>query len=517
MYGPTETTVWSSCAQITDAASEITVGQPVSGTTIEIVDARGRAAGIGVRGEIVISGAGVATGYLDRPELTNERFQNLTLDGQSDRYYRTGDVGWWDAIGQLRIKGRSDRQIKLRGHRIEPGEIESCAQQIPGIQRALVTTHAASARDVRLILHVVARDPQSLDAADLRLRLREWLPEYMVPHQIVVIGAFPLLPNGKIDLRRLAQFAPLVGTGSPSLPPQSHDEVMLQALWEELLGTGKIGRDQDFFALGGDSMLAMRLVTRVRQELQRHCTLANVFQNPTIASLCSVLSEAAPVSSRTLVALQASGTGTPWYCICGLQLYRPLVAKLQLDAPVFATYVPMVDVPDVVALAHEYVMTIRAQQPHGPYQLLGFSLGGVLAYETAQLLQAEGESVQQLVILDSDVPGEITQSPFKAALRSLRSLLHFGRQPLPQVPDYLRAIREYHALPYYGAAIYVEATEAEHSDPGYRWGDLIPLLSVINVPSDHLEMMSERCVTDWAPELRTALAKSPVPLIGNRQ
>jgi thioesterase domain-containing protein/aryl carrier-like protein len=370
---------------------------------------------------------------------------------------------------------------------------------------------------VRLILHVAARDTQTLDGAGLRAHLREWLPDYMVPHQIVVVDAFPQLPNGKIDLRRLAQIAPVVGTGSPSLPPQSHDEEMLQALWEELLGTGKIGRDQDFFALGGDSMLAMRLVTRVRQELQRHCTLANVFQNPTIASLCGVLSEAAPVSSRTLVALQASGTGTPWYCICGLQLYRPLVAKLQLDAPVFATYVPMVNVPDVVALAHEYVMTIRAQQPQGPYRLLGFSLGGVLAYETAQLLQAEGESVQQLVILDSDVPGEITQSPFKVAMKSLRGFLHSGRYSLPPVPDYLRAIREYHAHPYSGAAIYVEATKAEHSDPGYGWADLIPLLTVINVPLDHLEMMSERCVADWAPQLRAALAKSPLPLIGNRQ
>ena len=240
------------------------------------------------------------------------------------------------------------------------------SSSIPGVRRALVTTNTASARDVRLILHVVARDSAEIDAADLRARLREWLPEYMIPHQIVVIDAIPQLPNGKIDFRRLAQLAPHVEAELPSLPPQSHDELMLQALWEELLGTGKIGRDQDFFALGGDSMLAMRLVTRVRQELQRHCTLANVFQNPTIASLCSVLSEAAPVSSRTLVALQTSGTDTPLYCICGVQLYRPLVAQLQLDAPVFATYVPMVEVPDVVALAREYAMTIRAQQPQGP-------------------------------------------------------------------------------------------------------------------------------------------------------
>jgi amino acid adenylation domain-containing protein len=506
MYGPTETTVWSSCTLV-DGEQEITIGTPIAGTVMEILDSRGRPAGIGMQGEIVIGGAGLASGYVNRPELTNARFQFLTLDGDAKRYYHTGDVGSWTAAGQIRIAGRSDRQVKLRGHRIEPGEIEASALRIPGIQRAVVTTHVGSSQDVRLALYVVPRDAAHFDAANVRTQLKTWLPDYMIPQLVIAMESVPQLANGKVDLRRLPQLTPSSAPQSNSLPPQSHDEMILQSLWKELLGIEKIDRDQDFFELGGHSLLAMRLVTRVREELQRHCTLAQVFQNPTIASLSAVLSDAAPLTSRTLVALQTEGDGPPLFCICGVQLYRPLVAHLALDAPVFATYVPMVDTLDVATLAREYLVTIRAQQPQGPYRLLGFSLGGVLAYEIAQQLRADGERIQHLSILDSDVPGEAATSII-GVLKSLRKVLAGSGAANAEMPGYLRAIRAYQPRPYSGNATYVEATAAEHFAPGYDWTDLIPGLEVIAVQSEHIDLMSEKQVAIWAPALKTALEQS---------
>ncbi len=507
MYGPTETTVWSSCARIDDIGQGITIGTPIAGTTIEIVDGWGRPAGIGIQGEIVIGGAGLATQYLGRPELTSERFQNLALDGDRARYYRTGDIGRWTGTGQIRIQGRSDRQVKLRGYRIEPGEIEASALRIPGIRRALVTTHAESLQDVRLALYVVPNGAAAIDPAEIRGQLKAWLPDYMIPQLIVAIDSIPELPNGKVDLRRLAQLAPSAVHDSPALPPQSQDEVILHSLWRELLGIERIDRDQDFFELGGHSLLAMRLVTSVRQELQKHCTLAQVFQNPTIASLCAVLSDTAPLTSRTLVALQTEGDGVPLFCICGVQLYRPLVAQLGSESPVFATFVPMVETLDVSTLAREYLLTIRAQQHAGPYRLMGFSLGGVLAYEIAQQLRAEGEDVLQLIILDSDVPGEAATSPIRGVLQALRRALGSTVEAGAGIPDYVRAIRAYRPAPYPGRAIFVRAMQEDHFEPGYGWEDLIVQLSVIRVQAEHLALMSEERVAEWAPAFRRALVE----------
>lgn len=509
MYGPTESTVWSTCSRVADDATEITIGRPVGGTGIAIVDGQDRAAGIGVHGEILIGGAGLANGYVNRGDLTAERFVTLAVDGNTSRYYRTGDLGCWTAGGELRILGRLDRQLKVRGHRIEPEDIEACASRIPGIARAHVGVTAGNAGDTRLVLYVVgATAPPDPNA--IRAHLRTWLPEYMIPQRIVPLPAIPTLPNGKVDHRRLAQLAAQAGRdATAAAPPQSADEAGLHRIWSELLGVGSIDREQDFFELGGHSLLAMQVVTRVREELQKNCTLAQVFRHPTIASLCRVLDEAPPLTTHTLVPLQEEGEGNPLFCLCGIQLYRPLVRALALDSPVLAAYVPPPPSSSVESLSRDYLALVRSQQPRGPYRLLGFSLGGVLAFEVARQLLSEGDEVEHLVILDSDVPGEDRLSAMKGVLRGVRRVLA-GEDPAARaMPDYLRAIREYRPDRYAGHAIFVEATRAENFSPGYGWPDLIRHLTTLRVDSEHLELMSRQKAGALAAVLMPHLSRKP--------
>jgi thioesterase domain-containing protein len=333
----------------------------------------------------------------------------------------------------------------------------------------------------------------------------------MIPQLVVPVEALPTLPNGKIDQRRLAQLATQVGGGATPVaaPPRAGDEAVLHQIWSELLGIPRIDRDQDFFELGGHSLLAMQVVTRVREELQKNCTLAQVFRHPTLASLCAALGDSAALTSHTLVPLQEEGEGRPLFCLCGIQLYRPLVRELALDNPVFAAYVPVSGPTGVEALAAEYLAVIRSQQPRGPYRLLGFSLGGVLAFEIARQLLAEGEKVEQLVILDSDVPGGESASGMKGVLRGVRRALTGGDPEARAMPDYLRAIREYRPQRYPGRAVYVEATRADHFEPGYGWPDLVQGLVTLHVDSDHLEMMSRAKAAELARVLRPVLARDP--------
>jgi thioesterase domain-containing protein/acyl carrier protein len=328
----------------------------------------------------------------------------------------------------------------------------------------------------------------------------------------MVANLASFLGNGKIDHRRLAQLAAIAGRGAAAAatPPQSADEAVLHQIWSELLGVRPIDREQDFFDLGGHSLLAMQVVTRIREELQKNCTLAQVFRFPTIASLCEALDESPVLTTQSLVPLQEEGEGPALFCLCGIQLYRPLVHGLSLDNPVFATYVPATTPSSVEELSREYLAGIRAQQPHGPYRLLGFSLGGVLAFEIAQQLLAAGETVEQLVILDSDVPGEDRTSAMKGVLREMRRAFNGADQDARAMPDYLRAIRDYRPARYPGPAIYVEAMRAEHYAPGYSWQDLIPRLTTLRVDADHLELMSREKATDLARALRPLLNRNPV-------
>jgi amino acid adenylation domain-containing protein len=308
MYGPTETTIWSSCGRVTDPGA-VHIGRPIANTGLYVVDARGELQPPGVPGEIWIGGEGVARGYLGRPELTAERFlPDSFMPG--GRLYRTGDRGRWRADGTLQHLGRLDNQVKVRGYRIEPGEIESCLAEHPDVRQCAVAMREARPGDQRLLAWYVAEGGRQTTVTSLRSHLKSLLPSYMIPQHFVEIDALPLTPNGKIDRSAL----PLPG-GAPAaedrfVPPASDAEKRLAALWQELLGVDRIGVNDNFFDLGGHSLLAARLVSRLQEQSGAQVTLQALTAD-TLGQIASSIATALPGEARAPAgdnARQSEGT-----------------------------------------------------------------------------------------------------------------------------------------------------------------------------------------------------------------
>ncbi|WP_345144635.1 amino acid adenylation domain-containing protein, partial [Dactylosporangium darangshiense] len=287
MYGPTETTVWSSCDRVVDA---VTLGTPIAGTCWYVVDRWGGQVPVGVPGELWIGGAGVARGYYGRPGLTAERFVADPFAGDGGRLYRTGDVVVWRPDGRLEFVGRADAQVKVRGFRIEPAEIEAVLRECAGVAAAVVV-----AVDGRLVAYLVPDGEAVLSVVGLRGVVRERLPEYMVPAMFVELVSLPLNANGKVDRRALpapdaSRLALVEGFVAPAGPVQE----VLAGVWAELLGVERVGAVDNFFALGGHSLLATRVVSRVRSVFGVEVPVAAVFDAPTVAGLAGVIEAAAP-------------------------------------------------------------------------------------------------------------------------------------------------------------------------------------------------------------------------------
>ncbi|HWP20996.1 MAG TPA: amino acid adenylation domain-containing protein [Burkholderiaceae bacterium] len=269
MYGPTETTVWSTCMRVEAPERGISIGRPIANTAVWVLDEHLQPCPLGVAGEICIGGDGLALGYLNRPELTAERFLDVRLDQSADpiRLYRTGDRGRWRRDGLLEHLGRLDFQVKVRGHRIELGEVESCLTLHPHVSRAIVAVREDTPGDVRLVAYVVVAGAMP-SVADLREHLRRTLPEYMLPQHYVELKEIPLLPNGKIDRRSLPAPSPSVpGEEEPHLRPSTRSEQLVAQIWAELLGTRAIGLTDNFFDLGGHSLSAVRAIAKIEERL----------------------------------------------------------------------------------------------------------------------------------------------------------------------------------------------------------------------------------------------------------
>ena len=291
MYGPTETTIWSSIAPIPAQAERITIGRPIANTQFRIADERGRPAPLGAPGELWIGGAGLARGYLGREQLSAERFVDVRSPaGGSARFCRTGDLARWLCTGELEYRGRGDDQIKLRGFRIEPGEIESVLNQFPGLSASAVALRASTPGDERLVAYVVARDEATLSVDALRDHLRSQLPEYMLPAAFVQLESLPLTPNRKLDRKALpAPSAEQSMLARRYVAPRTPAETRMAEIWAEILGAPRVGREDDFFALGGFSLVAARLIARLNAELDVQVSLRNLFEAPTVASLSELV------------------------------------------------------------------------------------------------------------------------------------------------------------------------------------------------------------------------------------
>ncbi len=418
MYGPTETTIWSSALRVQGRAGAVPLGPPIANTGFYVLDQRKELVPIGVPGELYIGGEGVALGYHDLPDITRERFiASPFCDTPGARLYRTGDMVRRRRDGCFDYLGRSDQQIKLRGFRIELGEIESVLQRHPNVAEAAATVGHDTAGEPAMWAYVVPRDIASAPSHELigalRSDMKKTLPAYMHPSSIAVVDALPRTPNGKIDrqaLPRPAQAA--VDPGSSA--PLSVVEQKLERIWCSILGLSSVGRDTDFVDLGGHSLLAARLLAHIESEFDRKLSLAALFKAPTIAEQAKLLGrgEQREYDFRQVIRLQANGSKPPLIAINNTGVYyyklsrhlgpgQPLIA-LQLFDPRLRRE-PLAQSFEQIAAG--YVQLIREYQPVGPYQLMGWCLGGALAFEVARQLTAQKQEVSMLTLFDTWAPG----------------------------------------------------------------------------------------------------------------
>lgn len=427
-YGPTECTTFACCHRISrdDPAPNgtIPIGRPIGNTTAYVLDELERPVPIGVAGELYLGGLGVARGYVRRPDLTAERFRPDPFSADPGaRLYRTGDLVRWTSDGVLEYVGRLDDQVKIRGFRIEPGEVEAVMTRHPSVRQAVVVPQDHPAGGKQLVAYVVPAPGASAEVEALRNHMRSAVPGYMVPAKIVPVPTLPLTRNGKIDRRALpgAEEAP------PSPPPdriphRTTIEERLSIIWGDVLGVRKIGIHDDFFAHGGHSLLAVRLLARVRELFGVEMPVATLFGAPTIERMADWLANG-PVSSSECTAfpVQLGTAGPPFFCVSGGDPARwsmlghgVAIAKLArrlgpahtiysfgLDRPAGAS----AEAPRIGELATRFLDDLRAIQPTGPYYLGGWSLGGLIAFEMARRLLVGGERVGFLGLFDTYGPG----------------------------------------------------------------------------------------------------------------
>jgi acyl-CoA synthetase (AMP-forming)/AMP-acid ligase II/acyl carrier protein len=287
MYGPTETTIWSTMDKLDPQDKLVSIGRPIANTWVFVLDDQQQPVPIGVPGELHIAGDGVVRGYLNRAELTAERFVQLPFGKNGVRAYRTGDLVRYLPDGRIEFLGRLDHQVKIRGHRIELGEIEAALAQHPGVQDAIVSAASDADEGKTLVAYVTKRNG-ALSVSEMRRFLEGSLPSYMVPSSVVILDAFPLTPNGKIDRNRLPK-PELVQSDRQVTPPRNPMEQTLAGIWEEALRVRNVGIHDNFFELGGHSLSAVKITTRIRTAFSVPIPLQAVLDNPTIAAISAEL------------------------------------------------------------------------------------------------------------------------------------------------------------------------------------------------------------------------------------
>ncbi|MGW4642220.1 amino acid adenylation domain-containing protein [Sphaerisporangium sp. NPDC004334] len=400
-YGPSEVTVAATVSAPLAGPAHPPIGRPVPGAAVHVLDAGLRMVAPGVVGELYVSGVGLARGYLRRPGLTAERFVADPFRG--GRMYRTGDAVRWRADGQLEFVGRVDDQVKVRGFRVEPGEIEAVLTRHPAVERAAVVVREDRPGDRRIVAYVVAGQLP----AGLRDHVAEALPAHMVPAAFVRMDALPLSPNRKIDRRALPAPVYEAGTGRAPLGPR---EQVVCGLFAEVLGVAEVGVEDNFFELGGHSLLATQLVGRVRAVLGVELRVADVFEGPTPARLAARSGGGAGGAFDVVLPLREGGDRYPLFCVHPLAglgwRYSALLRHLDPAHPVYALQARGLEgrdeLPaDLAELTADYVAQVRKVQPAGPYHLLGWSLGGNFAHAVAARLREEGEEVGLLAVLDA--------------------------------------------------------------------------------------------------------------------
>ncbi|MBB4129680.1 non-ribosomal peptide synthetase [Xanthomonas sp. 3075] len=414
LYGPTETTIWSTIMplQLTDAAAP-PIGRPLLNTRVYVLDAQRQPLPTGAVGELYIGGAGVAKGYRGKHQLTSERFVRDPFADDGSTMYRTGDRVRQRNDGLLEFIGRADAQLKIRGHRVEPAEIENALLLHSQVAQAVVVGHSdGDSNALQLLAYVVGKHGNTPSTELLRAHLQQRLPASMIPTLWVPLPALPLTPNGKLDRRALP--APGALSQRAHVAPRDALERQLATMLQDVLGIEVVGVDDNFFELGGDSLRAAEMAARFPQMFGVELSLGTLFHAPTIAGLADVIKRSAQIPNDplgVLLPLRVGSAGvTPLFCIhpvVGLGWsYLTLLGQLDPQWPVYALQSPALSDPQhrpesIEAIAHDYLARLRTVQPHGPYRLIGWSLGGLIAHAITAELHALGEEVELLAMLDS--------------------------------------------------------------------------------------------------------------------
>ncbi|MEH2377490.1 MAG: amino acid adenylation domain-containing protein [Nostoc sp.] len=458
-YGSLETTLTATvydpetATEASNTRSEIPIGRAIANTQIYILDRRSQPVPIGIAGEIYISSIGVAQGYFNRPDLTSEKFIPNPFSSESGAYlYKSGDLGRYLSDGNIEFLGRLDNQVKIRGFRIELAEIETILAQYPGVQKTVVITKEDVPRDKGLVAYLVPKEGETFGSEQLLSFLQQKLPEYMLPSAFVIVDSLPLNANGQVDRKALRALNPTnIEIKKTFATAENPLQLQLTEIWENVLGIHPIGIQDNFFDLGGNSLLAVRLFSQIEKIAGKNLALSILLQAPTIEQLANIIERercskpgvaATPtddVKSETsipwssLVAIQANGSKPPFFCVHGLGgevlRFRELALHLGSDQPFYGLQpqgldgkqLPYTRIEDMAA---HYIQQIQTIQPHEPYLIGGYSSGGIIAYEMARQLVMQGKKVALLVLFDTYGSRNIASVPLqKPASRHWKSLL----------------------------------------------------------------------------------------------
>lgn len=442
IYGQTETigvSIYSLSNEFDYQVGTVPTGRPIPNTQVYILNSQLEPVPIGVTGELHVGGPGLARGYLNSSELTAERFiGNPFSDAPFSRIYKTGDLARYLPDGNIEVLDRIDNQVKLRGMRVELGEIESVLGQHPAVQSTAVAAWEDKRGDKCLVAYVVPNRKSPPIISEVRGFLREKLPEYMVPSAFMLLDALPLTPNGKVERRALPMpDQALLELERAYVAPRDPVELQLTKIWEEVLGVQPVGVRDSFFDLGGHSLKAVRLFAQIENTFGKNLPLATLFQAATVEQLAIVLQHEELAPWSMLVAIQTGGNKTPLFCVHGVDgnilAFQDLARYLDSDQPVYGLQPKGLDGKQtphtrIEDMATEYVRQIRTVQPEGPYLLAGYSAGGMVAFEMAQQLQRQGQKVALLAMFDTKC-GAIYSKPFSSrtwASRHLSNLLRLG-------------------------------------------------------------------------------------------
>ena len=551
LYGPTETTVWSTVCHVDPSSEYVSIGTPIDNTRIYLLDSNMEPVPIGVLGELFIGGQGVARGYMNRPELTAEKFRSDPYGPDSTaRLFKTGDLARYLPDGKIEYLGRMDEQLKVRGHRIEPREIEATLEEHPAVSRAVVIGREHPCGETRLVAYLLIRSEAGFDRNELRSFLTRKLPNYMVPSAFVLMEVLPIAPGGKVNRRALPPpdwcESYLV---DDFVAPRDRLEFQLAQIWQSVLNVKSIGMRDNFFALGGHSLTTVKLVAEIEGQLAIDIPIATVFAAPTIEQLARVVrSEGWTPPRNCLTEIQPGGSKPALFVIGG---EHALARHFDRDQPIYGLSIwgmfeTQMTRTSLKEIANSYVQSIRTVQPNGPYYLAGYSSHGLVAFEMAQLLCSQGERIGLLALLDTYGPRskrlsswQIFRAHWKACRQEgfmyVRKKANFtangvqqavwrifhrsflSGQPISVKSNNLAmaydiAIRNYVAHTYPGRAVLLRSSECApgiYDDTDRGWsGMLAGGLEIHEIPGDHMSMVYEPNVRKVAERLTQCLKEA---------